>query len=48
MCNSQETWAADFTDIWFLFISRQEKTEKMDKAGIVWKFLYGLFIKFLA
>ena len=36
-----------FIDIWFLLISGQEKTEKMDKTVSVQKLLYGSFIKLL-
>ena len=36
-----------FTDVWFLLISGQEKTEKMDKTVSVWKLLSGAFIELL-
>ena len=36
-----------FIDVWFLLISGQEKTEKMDKTVSVQKLLYGSFIKLL-
>ena len=35
------------TDVWFLLISGQEKTEKMDKMVSVRKLLYGSFIGLL-
>ena len=35
------------TDVWFLLISGQEKTEKMDKMVDVRKLLYGSFIGLL-
>ena len=35
------------TDVWFLLISGQEKTEKMDKMVGVRKLLYGSFIGLL-
>ena len=34
-----------FTDVWFLLISGQEKTEKMDKTVNVRKLLYGSFME---
>ena len=36
-----------FIDVWFLLISGQEKTEKMDKTVGVWKLLSGAFIELL-
>ena len=36
-----------FTDVQFLLISGQEKTEKMDKTVSVRKLLYGSFIELL-
>ena len=41
----EERNSSFFTDVWFLLISGQEKTEKMDKTVSVRKLLYGSFIQ---